>query len=279
MSMSMSMSTEETEPSSSIQPPSLGRVNTSSKDFNARAEVCNDGRATIRFRHLSTRAAKLTKRLEKRTPRRLPFGETLTRNNCKDASRLQPILGNCSGLPHLNIAIHIVGSRGDVQPFIPIAQILSKPPYSHRVRICTHPVFKDLVEENGLEFFSIGGDPATLMAYMVKNPGLMPGMESLKAGDVGRQRADMSTIMDGCWRSCIEEGNGMGSESRVDGSRRSAADADRLFIADAIIANPPSYAHIHFMYPFRQTLVEFGVELHCLGSYEMTKPPQPHSSP
>ena len=151
-----------------------------------------------------------------------------------------------------------------MQPFIPVAQILSKPPYSHRVRICTHPVFKDLVEENGLEFFSIGGDPATLMAYMVKNPGLMPGIESLKAGDVGKRRSDMSTIMEGCWRSCIEEGNGMGGESKVDGSRRSATDVDRLFIADAIIANPPSYAHIHvcnssiqFMYPFSQVLVEF----------------------
>ena len=106
-------------------------------------------------------------------------------------------------------------------------------------------MFKDLVEENGLEFFSIGGDPATLMAYMVKNPGLMPGMESLKAGDVGKRRADMSTIMEGCWRSCIEDGDGMGGESKVAGSRRCAADADRLFIADAIIANPPSYVHIH----------------------------------
>ncbi|TVY17840.1 Sterol 3-beta-glucosyltransferase UGT80B1 [Lachnellula arida] len=238
------MSTEETE-NEAFQRPSLGRVNTSSKNFNATAEVRNDGRATIRFRHLSTKAAKLTKRFDKQTPRRLPFGENLTRNNRKYEGHLQSIIGTYSGLPRLNIAIHIVGSRGDVQPFIPIAQILSKPPYSHRVRICTHPVFKDLVEENGLEFFSIGGDPATLMAYMVKNPGLMPGMESLKAGDVGKRRADMSTIMEGCWRGCIEEGNGMGGESKVAGSRRSATDADRLFIADAIIANPPSYAHIH----------------------------------
>lgn len=72
--------------------------------------------------------------------------------------------------PRLNIAIHIVGSRGDVQPFIPNAQLLTKPPFGHRVRICTHPVFKDFVEANGVEFFSIGGDPEALMAYMVKNP-------------------------------------------------------------------------------------------------------------
>jgi hypothetical protein len=34
------------------------------------------------------------------------------------------------------------------------------------------------VEENELEFFSIGSDPAELIAFMVKNPGLMPGFDS-----------------------------------------------------------------------------------------------------
>lgn len=47
--------------------------------------------------------------------------------------------------PRLNIAIHICGSRGDVQPFIPIAKILQAAPHGHRVRICTHPAFKDFV--------------------------------------------------------------------------------------------------------------------------------------
>ena len=138
-----------------------------------------------------------------------------------------------------------MGSRGDVQPFVSIGQILTQAPYGHRVRICTHPVFKGFVEENGLEFFSIGGDPATLMAYMVKNPGLMPGKESWKAGDVGKRRADIAHILDGCWRSCFEPGDGMGGESRSEGGDKATEDADRLFIADAIIANPPSYGHIH----------------------------------
>lgn len=47
--------------------------------------------------------------------------------------------------PRLNIAIHICGSRGDVQPFIPIAKLLQAQPHGHRVRICTHPAFKDFV--------------------------------------------------------------------------------------------------------------------------------------
>ncbi|KAB5578674.1 glycosyltransferase family 28 domain-containing protein [Coniochaeta sp. 2T2.1] len=143
--------------------------------------------------------------------------------------------------PRLNIAIHIVGSRGDIQPFIPIAQLLQKPPFNHRVRICTHPVFKAFVESNGVEFFSIGGDPEALMAYMVKNPGLLPSMESIKAGDIGKRRKEMTEIINGAWRSCIESGDGMGA--RITAAQ--VPDTKDLFIADAIIANPPSMAHIH----------------------------------
>jgi sterol 3beta-glucosyltransferase len=143
--------------------------------------------------------------------------------------------------PRLNIAIHIVGSRGDVQPFIPIAQQLSRPPLNHRVRICTHPVFKDFVEEQGVEFFSIGGDPGALMLYMVKNPGLIPSRESVKAGDIGKRRKEMWEIINGAWRSCVEAGNGMGERIRA----ADVPEARDLFLADAIIANPPSMAHIH----------------------------------
>jgi sterol 3beta-glucosyltransferase len=143
--------------------------------------------------------------------------------------------------PRLNIAIHIVGSRGDVQPFIPIAQLLSSPPCGHRVRICTHPVFKDFVESNGVEFFSIGGDPEALMAYMVKNPGLLPTRESFKAGEISKRRKEMAEIIDGAWRSCIEPGNGLGHRKNASNT----ASTDDLFLADAIIANPPSMAHIH----------------------------------
>ncbi|KAJ6780273.1 hypothetical protein PWT90_10506 [Aphanocladium album] len=146
-----------------------------------------------------------------------------------------------ASIPPLSIAIHIVGSRGDVQPFIPIAQLLSRAPYNHRVRICTHPVFKDFVEGQGVEFFSIGGDPEALMSYMVRNPGLLPNRESVKAGDVGKRREEMAEIINGCWRSCIEAGNGMGEPVTA----ATVRDPKDLFIADVIIANPPSMAHIH----------------------------------
>ena len=206
---------------------------------DVRAQVRSDGRVNV---HMNHKAGRLTKKLNKRARWQLPLGEELTKRNKNYEASFKTVLGKYKDIPKLNIAIHIVGSRGDVQPFVAIGKILTQPPYGHRVRLCTHPVFKDFVEENGLEFFSIGGDPATLMAYMVKNPGLMPGRESFKSGDVGKRRADIAEILEGCWRSCIEAGNGMGGERR---EKTSTETADREFIADAIIANPPSYGHIH----------------------------------
>ncbi|KAL5404067.1 hypothetical protein PMIN06_005350 [Paraphaeosphaeria minitans] len=127
----------------------------------------------------------------------------------------------------LNIVIQVVGSRGDVQPFIALGQELQS--YGHRVRIATHDCFASFVGESNLEFFPIGGDPHDLMAYMVKNPGLIPSMSSLRAGDVQRKRVMVEQMLGVFWKSCIEPAPG---ESRP-------------FVADAIIANPPSFAHIH----------------------------------
>lgn len=70
--------------------------------------------------------------------------------------------GFAINVPPMNIVIQIIGSRGDVQPFVALGQVL-KLKYGHRVRIATHPTFQGFVEENGLEFFSLGGDPKELV--------------------------------------------------------------------------------------------------------------------
>nr|XP_001394072.2 sterol glucosyltransferase [Aspergillus niger CBS 513.88] len=127
----------------------------------------------------------------------------------------------------LNIVIQIVGSRGDVQPFIALGTELQK--FGHRVRIATHDVFSDFVTQGGLEFYPIGGDPAELMAFMVKNPGLIPQISSLRAGEVQKKRAMVNEMLHGCWKSCIEDD----PVTKIP------------FTADAIIANPPSFAHVH----------------------------------
>ncbi|KAG9681291.1 UDP-Glycosyltransferase/glycogen phosphorylase, partial [Aureobasidium melanogenum] len=127
----------------------------------------------------------------------------------------------------LNIVIHVVGSRGDVQPFVALGSELQK--YGHRVRLATHGMFEKFVHDAGLEFYSIRGDPGDLMSYMVKNPGLIPSMQSLRAGEISRKREMIMEMLGGCWNSCTE------------------ADplTEQPFVANAIIANPPSFAHIH----------------------------------
>ncbi|KAI9727798.1 MAG: hypothetical protein M1834_007945 [Cirrosporium novae-zelandiae] len=127
----------------------------------------------------------------------------------------------------LNIVIQVVGSRGDVQPFIAMGNELRR--YGHRVRLATHDVFKDFVQNSGLEFYPIGGDPVELMAYMVKNPGLIPDIKSLQNGEIQKKRKMIREMLEGCWKSCILPD----------------PDSQVPFVANAIIANPPSFAHIH----------------------------------
>ncbi|KAH6874369.1 hypothetical protein B0T10DRAFT_498827, partial [Thelonectria olida] len=129
--------------------------------------------------------------------------------------------------PALNIVIQVVGSRGDVQPFIALGKSLQR--RGHRVRLATHGNFSDFVTSSNLEFYSIGGDPEDLMAYMVKNPGLIPSLESLRGGDITRKRKMINEMLHGCWNSCVKP-------DPVSG---------KAFVADAIIANPPSFAHVH----------------------------------
>jgi hypothetical protein len=155
----------------------------------------------------------------------------------------------------LNVVIQIVGSRGDVQPFVALGREL-KSKYGHRVRIATHPTFKKFVEENGLEFFSISGDPAQLMDFMVKNPGLMPKFKTIREGEIGKRRKAIFEIIEGCWKSCIEPSESHYSSD--DGSSQSQVEAaPRPFIADAIIANPPSFAHVHIAQ-------KLGIPLHMM---------------
>lgn len=78
-------------------------------------------------------------------------------------------------------------TAGDVQPYIALALALITT-HGHRVRIATHPDFHDFVLsansrlrglyhqgvplEGRLEFFNAGGDPKSLMEYMVKSTSL-----------------------------------------------------------------------------------------------------------
>ncbi|CAE6422713.1 unnamed protein product [Rhizoctonia solani] len=131
--------------------------------------------------------------------------------------------------PPMSVNIMIVGSRGDVQPYLALGQKLQS--YGHTVRLSTHETFRKLVKDAGLRFFNIGGDPHELMSYMVRNPGLIPGFDSIIQGDIGKKQAMVAEMLDRCYLSCYEADEGSPDE--------------RGFVADAIISNPPTFAHIH----------------------------------
>ena len=90
-------------------------------------------------------------------------------------------------IPHMQIVMLIVGTRGDVQPFVAIAKrlqvgrylttlnfekvlnlnCLKMQEYGHRVRLATHANFKEFVLTAGLEFYPLGGDPKVLAECML----------------------------------------------------------------------------------------------------------------
>ena len=157
--------------------------------------------------------------------------------------------------PILNIVIMVIGSRGDIQPFLRLGKLL-KEAHGHRVRIATHPAFKNFVEQDtGLEFFSVGGDPAEIMAFMVKNPGLIPKMETVKAGEIGRRRDSMFEMFQGFWRACINA-----TDDEKDVANLKMMGDRHPFVADAIIANPPSFAHVH-------CAERLGIPLHLMFTF------------
>ncbi|CZR62698.1 related to sterol glucosyltransferase [Phialocephala subalpina] len=180
-------------------------------------EVRDDGRITVDLN------SRLARTLSKFMPKCPNYSKGEDRTGERPAEQPKP----ASWAVKLNIVVQVVGSRGDVQPFIALGNELQK--HGHRVRLATHNTFRNFVESHGLEFYPIGGDPEELMAYMVKNPGLIPSMKSLRQGDIQQKRAMVSQMLTGCWESCIEPDPISGVP----------------FVADAIIANPPSFGHVH----------------------------------
>ncbi|KAL8662643.1 MAG: hypothetical protein Q9168_008223, partial [Polycauliona sp. 1 TL-2023] len=176
-----------------------------------------------------------------------------------------PIASKTTPKPKLNIVVMVIGSRGDIQPFLKLGKLL-KEDHGHRVRIATHPAFKTFVEQDsGLEFFSVGGDPAELMAFMVKNPGLIPSLSTVKAGEIGRKRDSMFDMFQGFWRACINA-----TDDEDIPANRTMMEANNPFVADAIIANPPSFAHVH-------CAERLGIPLHLMFTFPYSPTQQfPH---
>lgn len=213
------------------------KVHVCNDHFTSLAKVARDGRLTLsinEFAHSGYLGKALGATIN--SPIRAHAVSELREANKEKVHTLQQ-KGELQ-VPRMNIVIMVIGSRGDIQPFLKIGKILQDK-YHHRVRIASHPTFRKFVEEDvGLEFFSVGGDPSELMAFMVKNPGLIPSLETIKAGEISRRREAMFEMFQGFWRACINS-----TDDETDIANLNMLNARTPFIADAIIANPPSFAH------------------------------------
>ncbi|KAJ3186146.1 hypothetical protein HK101_009712, partial [Irineochytrium annulatum] len=183
----------------------------------------NDGRLDVKIEA----AEHHDDEMETHTPE--PHAGSLSRQRDETEKGLDAM--GYRNVPALMIVILIVGSRGDVQPFIALGKELQK--YGHRVRLATHANFRQFVTENGLEFYPLAGDPNELMAYMkmYEDPGLLPGLSSIQAGDIGKKRRMVEQILESCYKACVHP---------------DPEDLDKKpFFCQAIISNPPAFGHIH----------------------------------
>jgi hypothetical protein len=62
-----------------------------------------------------------------------------------------------------------------------------------------------MVEEAGLEFYPLAGDPRALMEYIVKTGGrIIPTHLKQFLDDVPKKRAMIAEILASTWRACTE---------------------------------------------------------------------------
>ena len=77
----------------------------------------------------------------------------------------------------INILIPTIGSRGDVQPFIALAQALARA--GHSITLASHPVMQTLVASHGVTFAPIGPDidlAQEVAAILQRSPNIAFGL-------------------------------------------------------------------------------------------------------
>lgn len=148
--------------------------------------------------------------------------------------------------PALRVVIMLVGSRGDVQPYVALGKALKG--RGHQVRIAAHSCFREWVEvKHGLEFAPIAGDPKELLRMVVENK--MFSFSFVKNG-LTNHRAWVSQVLDDCWNACTQEDPynikvPMRKHSHLVGPGHAFTALDSKYRADLIIANPPCFAGWH----------------------------------
>ena len=132
-------------------------------------------------------------------------------------------------LPSLNIVIMIVGTHGDVLPFVGIAHSLQES--GHRVRIASHECHRGLVVSRNIEFYPLAGNPKVLSQFMVKTGGTVYGSARNPKLSASNTRM-VKEIIKSTWKACTEIDPNDSEEKTP-------------FVVDAIVSNPATMGHIH----------------------------------
>ena len=128
----------------------------------------------------------------------------------------------------MSVCILVAGTHGDVWPFLALARRLQS--LGHRVRLASHAVHRQLVVGQGVEFYPLAGDPRKLSQWMVMTGGHILG-EAMHPRLLPAKSKMVKEIIASCWPAVCAVDPG------VEGAKP--------FVADAIIANPPCFGHIH----------------------------------
>lgn len=143
-------------------------------------------------------------------------------------------------VPSMNIVIMVMGTFGDVSPFIALGKKLAA--YGHRVRVASHATYREKVmKEKSIEFYPLGGDPKKFAEWAVTLEGLLLPDTYEKAALVPDQSAMLEEVLVSTWPACTQP-DPLGGEPLEEGGERQPG---RPFVADAIISNPLPVGHIH----------------------------------
>ncbi|KAL8707417.1 MAG: hypothetical protein Q9220_007562 [cf. Caloplaca sp. 1 TL-2023] len=134
-----------------------------------------------------------------------------------------------------SVLFMVVGSRGDIQAFLNIAKI-ARSMYNFRVRIATHPCHERMVQREGVEFYSVGGNPAEFAQTFTEKPNIL---KSAFKGDLREMRNRFCIMIDKYWSSSFD------NDSWICGGEKTAKLERRPFVTDFIVSSTPTLVHAH----------------------------------
>lgn len=150
-----------------------------------------------------------------------------------------------SALNKRDALLMIAGSRGDIEPFLRMGTILQAS-FGFRVRIATHPAHMARVESQGMDFYSVGGDPRVFANTFNERPDIVA---SFLRGDFSALRATFKRMIARYWLSAIDSSDPdvrldmRHSDSKLE--LKQDGSLTRPFVADVVMSTLPTQAHSH----------------------------------